>query len=176
MSEVSATNFQGLTTSTGVSLEGLDWRAALQLVMLDRATLMEEQLVEEIAAMQRRNDEIAQLNSWSAQMSQCLGNVGVDATSTISGAALTEYNALLTQISSTDPALYQSLTITPANRGTVEANMKVIQSEIDSRSSTQQMAMIRLQSLQDKYSESIEMCSSSVKSQNESNRGIINRM
>lgn len=142
----------------GSSASG-DIADALQKVQAQRAALLDKQLADQIKAVQDQNDFIAELNSALADLTTVRSATKSDAradtvvdTSMLSGASVTRLASVGVAISP------------PTTLSTVDAAITKVKVSIDSAATSQQMAMLRLQSLTNKRDEAFELAGVTPKS------------
>ena len=151
-----------------------DIKTLIQMVQSDRVKLMDAQLVEQVKAVQARNDQIAKLNEVLAGLNGFNSKIeGKDSGDKIEdGDTAKEYakpaNDAIAAAGITDLKLSKDST-----KGEIETAITKIKGMIDAESNNQQMDMLRLQSLNNKKNESVEILTTTQKKSNDSNSGII---
>ena len=155
-----------------VSEPRVSWQIMMQQVLADRAQILEEQLIAQIEEISARNDQMAALNQVSAELGILLAGVGTKADAQINDP--TAYNQ---QIQVLQDMGYEVDFFTSATtRSEVEALMTQIRTWSDSLSTENQMDMIRMQSLQDRYNETISLMSQILSGVAGVNSKVINNM
>lgn len=158
-------NAVGLNGMTNIQISNMDLESALLAVQQQRASLLENQLKNQIDSVQQRNNEIAQLNS--------------------SLNKLTELRYQLKNGKVTLPAdLTQTLTTmgfsVPASgivtQGEIDGLIFNVKSKIDSVGNMQQMDMLRLQSMSNKRNEAFDVMTNFIKKMQDSRSQIIGNM
>lgn len=142
VSPTSATSIvSNVNSINNVNLQSMDLETALMAVQSQRANLLENQLKDQIAAVQQKNEQIASLNE-----------------------QLSKLNADLAATTDT------------AKKGELETQIQTLKSQIDSLSNTQQMDMLRLQSLSNKRNEAFDVMTNFIKKMQDSRSSIIGNM
>ncbi|NYE27044.1 hypothetical protein [Pigmentiphaga litoralis] len=170
------------TGVTAQSIQGMDLETAMMAVQSQRATLLETQLKDQIAAVQGRNDTISHLNQAVGTLNSAASSFhSGDSDSTQLGAHLTG-DAKTALINSTLTSLKDhGVNITEQEKdgltkGEVESLLSGTKSQLDSMSNSQQMDMLRLQSLSNKRNEAFDLMTNFVKKMQESRSSIIGNM
>jgi TolA-binding protein len=148
-------NVGGAGSVPRMSIEGSDLESALMAVQQNRVNLLDEQLKQAMGNVQAKNDRIAALN--------------------------TQLNAMTTQLDAltlamgktTDPTTIAKLNTTyPTTIAKLDAQIKDITAQIAALSNTQQMDMLRLQSLSNKRNEAFDVMTNFMKKLADSRPGI----
>jgi hypothetical protein len=84
-------NVAGAGAVQMMSLEGLDLESMLMAVQTNRVNLLDQQLKDQMGAVQNRNNRISELNVGMNGMNKALVNVGTEATDTLTGENLTAF-------------------------------------------------------------------------------------
>lgn len=149
-----------------VNIQGMDLETAMMAVQSNRAGLLEEQLKGQITAIQAQNEVIAKLNQAMGVVNEELGKLpsgaGADSTVKLSdnqGASITAMNMDV-----------------PQTKADLEILSEQIKSKIDSAASSQQMDMLRLQSLSNKRNEAFDTMTNFIKKMQDSRSSIIGNM
>ena len=187
----------GLGAVQGTSIQGLDLESALMAVQSNRANLLEAQLKDQIAGVQAKNDQISRLNQALGALNKMAAMFPSDAKAdakldTVKGFADNNYKELW----STNDAL-KSAGLAPFNttnahtsggvaypgglggvttKGQLDGQIQQVKSQIDSMSNSQQMDMLRLQSLSNKRNESFEIMTNFIKKMQDSRSAILGNM
>ncbi|MBS1196636.1 MAG: hypothetical protein H6R18_421 [Proteobacteria bacterium] len=172
------------TPVTAAQIQGMDLETAMMMVQSDRANNLEVQLKGQLKSVADRNAQIAELNSLlTALRTQRPGgsdtekwaNLGADQAA---GKALYDkvIKAGLTMPTGGDEVNEPGTGIYDAKQKTFDTWAEEIKGKIDSLSSTQQMDMLRLQSLSNKRNEAFELMTNFIKKFSDSNAGIIQKM
>jgi len=137
----------GIGGVSPINIQGMDLESAMMAVQSQRANLLEAQLKSQIDGVAQRNTEIAKLNQ---------------------------------QISGLQ-AERSRLPVSKTEQQTQQANMfdrqiEQLKSQIDSLSNSQQMDMLRLQSLTNKRNEAFETMTNFIKKMQDSRSSIIGNM
>jgi len=144
----------------------MDLETALMMVQSQRATLLDQQLASQIQEVQARNDQIGKLN---AALSAVEAYRNAPDTARFDAAAVAVRATGVT----TDPFLDASAA-TAGPAATVLATR--LKGMIDSIGNSQQMDMLRLQSLSNKRNEAFDTMTNFVKKMQESRSSIIGNM
>lgn len=149
-----------------IDITGMDIESALMMVQQQRAQQLDVQLNEQIQAVQKRNETIARWNQLSADLNSVLTGAAVDGKFTISGDLASKLNAEgLGDASKTE---YTADELSQA--------IQQIRSKMDSESNSQQMDMLRLQSMTNKRNEAFDVMSNFIKKMEDSRSSIIGNM
>lgn len=127
---VAPASASSIPSATSFNIQGMDLETAMMQVQQNRANLLEQQLKDQMQAVQDRNAQIAILNSQLAD----------------------------------------------ARANGDEATAQTRQSQIDALSNSQQMDMLRLQSLSNKRNEAFDLMTNFVKKMQDSRSSIIGNM
>ncbi|ANP71433.1 Putative secreted protein [Cryobacterium arcticum] len=153
-------------TVTNVSLVAYDLESAMMVVQSNRANLLEAQLRAQIETVQSRNADISRLNNALAGVNGYLASP--NPTRFAEAAAAVRAAGLLT-----DPFLTASPTDASGVGRALSATLRGL---IDSSSYSQQMDMLRLQSLSNKRNESFDVMTNFMKKMQESRSSILGSM
>jgi len=185
-----------------------DIQTLIQMVQGDRVKLMDAQLVDQIKAVQARNDQIAKLNDvlgkLNAYNTQISGKDAGDKPKDWDASKINQYELPLNdaiQAAGIEDLGFTSRTgqRTPGpgetanggqgvlltgtavvtgstTKGEIETAITKIKGMIDAESNNQQMDMLRLQSLNNKKDESIQILTTTQKKTSDSLDGIIRNM
>jgi hypothetical protein len=173
----------GIGATGFVNLEALDVETALMAIQSQRANLLEDQLKDQLATVQERNVKIEALNNMLAKVrAQRPDNAddteSLGGTVTIPGFGGTDGK----QISYGDTELVQSLkdygidATGAMNQGEFDQLIATITSKIDGLNSSQQMDMLRLQSLTNKRNEAFDLMTNFLKKSQDSRSSIVGNM
>jgi hypothetical protein len=248
---MSVNNVGGAGSVQMMNIEGLDLESSLMAVQTNRVNLLDQQLKDQMGAVQNRNNRINELNVNMTAMNKALANVsGTAAGDEVKGADMTAFLAGAPQVpdeerlTSTDNLVNKSdatsldvenlrttmkktgyvgsakfldlprsgnaatgIKLSQSQKDTVkseaaavstylksnamkadpeaakcdtrakaEAYIKGQQSQIDALGNTQQMDMLRLQSLSNKRNEAFEIMTNFMKKLADSRSGIISKM
>jgi len=133
-SGISTEQLNAMGGVSGMDLAGMDIETALMAVQSQRTQLLDEQLKNQIQAVQEKNNQAAQLND---QLSQLNGQER-----------------------------------TPENQAQIDA----VKSQLDGLQNSQQMDMLRLQSMSNKRNEAFDVMTDFVKKMQDSRSSIIGNM
>ncbi|MDH6370666.1 hypothetical protein M2444_002451 [Paenibacillus sp. PastF-3] len=156
----------GVGGMTQVNIQDMDLETAMMAVQSSRASMLDEQLKDQIAAVQAKNETISQLN-------QLLGVINEELGKLPSGAEVSS----AVQLADNKGAMFTAMGMAiPQTKGELENLLGQIKSKIDSASNSQQMDMLRLQSLSNKRNEAFDVMTNFVKKMQDSRSSIIGNM
>jgi hypothetical protein len=182
-----------------------DIQTLIQMVQGERVRLLDAQLVDQVKAVQARNDQIAKLNNVLSKLTAFQGAIdGTDAGSKVKDwnwDKVDKYeiplNDAIAEAGVTDLGLTGAGRVTPGEgqsiddghghvlsgqtnisngdttKGQIDAAITKIKGLIDAESNNQQMDMLRLQSLNNKKGESVDILTNTQKKNNDTNTSII---
>ncbi|WP_026910423.1 branched-chain amino acid ABC transporter substrate-binding protein [Patulibacter minatonensis] len=166
----------GLNAST---IQSMDLETAMMMIQGERAKLLDQQLQTKIQEVQDRNARVAKLQAVLKRLTafEALFPAGADAerstaTTTDAATLATMRQALATE------ATAAGLTPIPdtSTRGSIIGASTTVKSQVDSASNSQQMDMLRLQSLANKRNEAFDNMTNYLKKMQESRSSIIGNM
>ena len=192
-------NVNGAGAVTTLNIQGMDLETALLAVQSQRANLLEDQLKGQIEAVQKKNAQIAQLNTAMAALNGVKGLYGGESKATtkmsdtqnkkngnntlekVQQAQNNANNALkaagyeggMTELGTSK---YGTNVQGDTTMGQVDAAIQQLKAQIDSLSNSQQMDMLRLQSLSNKRNEAFETMTNFIKKMQDSRSSIIGNM
>lgn len=164
----SATNnsIGGIGSVGQIDLSSMDIESALMVVQQQRTQMLEAQLNNQIQDVQKRNEEIAKKNDAMAGINSALTGEAVDGKYSIpddlAGKLAAEGIA---------DASKKEYTAEELNQATEK-----LKGSIDSLSNSQQMDMLRLQSMTNKRNEAFDVMTNFIKKMEESRSSIIGNM
>lgn len=153
----------------------------LLAVQSNKASLLEELLKDQMLTLQSKNDQVASFNTLMANLNGLLSKFGKDATSTttitLSTAETRDLTDAMTAAGVTSTSLFGTAS-TPGtpNKSQIDTAITKIKSNIDNLSNTQQMDMLRVQSISNKRNEAFEMMTTFIKKFNDMISAIIRNM
>jgi hypothetical protein len=194
-----------ISASFSQAIASGDIQTAIQLVQSDRVRLLDTQLVDQVKAVQSRNDQIAKLNtvlsSLNTMVAQISGKDAGDKPADWNADKIKQYelpaNDAIKDAGISDLGFAsksgqrtpqagetkdgaEGKIVTGTNvissqttKGEIEAAITKVKGMIDAESNNQQMDMLRLQSLNNKKSESVEILTGTQKKHSDSTSGII---
>ena len=191
---------------SSINLQTMDLETALMMVQTERTRLLDTQLASQIEAVQARNDQVAKLNNVLSALNKAVAQFPSDADATdtipdwgekkiwaievplneaIQAAGISDMgfearqgritdpsNPTKTKVLSAAPNIMQAKT----TKGELDAAITTIKGMIDSQSNSQQMDMLRLQSLSNKRNEAFDVMTNFVKKMQDSRSSIIGNM
>lgn len=145
-SQTSSTSARGSSISgiggiTPLDIQGMDLETAMMAVQSQRANLLETQLKTQLEDIQKRNQQIAELNNKIAQLRADRGTPK-----------------------------------SPLSVAETDKQIEQLKSQIDSLNSSQQMDMLRMQSLTNKRNEAFDLMSNFIKKMADSRSSILGNM
>lgn len=165
---------------SATNLSNLDIETALMAIQSQRASLLEGQLQTQLETVQNRNANIAQLN----EVLNAARTLQGYSTSSEAGASLTDGKYIDDKDGA--KAAFEKLKIeaekagvdvsTVTNQGTLSKAVENLKSAIDSESNSQQMDMLRLQSLSNKRNEAFDLMTNFMKKMQDNRSGLIANM
>ena len=194
MSSISPT---GITQINTTNIEGMDLETAMMSVQTNRANMLEAQLKSQIEGVQKKNDSISKMNEALGQLNKVAAMFGgsakagdiansaagfkdndykieKEANSTLKTAGLTVFdkNPGRDLTGKTMPGGMSGNT----TKGEIDGAIQQIKSAIDSASNSQQMDMLRLQSLSNKRNEAFVTMTNFIKKMQDSRSSIVGNM
>jgi hypothetical protein len=166
----------GIGALTSVNIASMDLEAAMMLVQSQRANLLEVQLREQIAAVQARNDQVAKLHTVLSRLNTLEARFPTDASADRLTASLPNLGTAQTDLATAATEAGLAPAPASASLGQVRSAVVQVKGMIDSQSNSQQMDMLRLQSLSNKRNEAFDVMTNFVKKMQESRSSIIANM
>lgn len=181
------------------NISGMDIETALMMVQSERTKLLDSQLKTQIEEVQKRNELTGALNDMQAKLNGMKGSldskdakpgdqVKADSGTPSNKTLATEYATQALKLGM-DPAPVKATAIKDAQGNVIGANVtgmptregleKAIpdlKSKLDAASNSQQMDMLRLQSLSNKRNEAFDTMTNFVKKMQDSRSSIIGNM
>ena len=173
----------GARMAPGTDITGMDIESAMMAVQGNRANLLEQQLLGEIGAVSKRNKDIDILNNVlraALQLrSELLNVAGLIAAgpnaATPNGANKTMLANAFNEVGKTD-GLKQMGALTYGTKAELDNSIAKVKVKIDELSSSQQMDMLRLQSLSNKRNEAFDIMTNLMKKNEEKRATVIKNM
>lgn len=159
---IGSINAQGLVTT---QVSNVDLETALMAVQSERAKLLDEQLKSQLEAVQNRNNEIAKLNEILNKLKSSRPQK--------SGDTVTLDADLQKKLTESGIAVPSSNKWTQAD---VDRALESLRGKIDALSNSQQMDMLRLQSLTNKRNEAFDTMTNFIKKMADQRSSIIGNM
>lgn len=150
-----------------ISVSGVDLETAIMAVQSERAKQMEQQLRDQIKAVQDRNDQLTKLNDAQSKLSDVQADLQADA-QTVNDDQKEVLKKAMEEV-----GLNTKL---PENKDELDALRSQLKSQIDAQSNSQQMDMLRLQSLSNKRNEAFDTMTDFIKKMQDSRNSIIGNM
>lgn len=183
---------------SAASIQGMDLETLLMLVQSNRAHMMELQLKDQVATVQRKNDQISALNSLMGQLNSALSKFSSTAKPTDNLIAIYPKNDGKGRVQDTGrPAIDEAFKgagtdplkmlpsgtirdkefdINEVTKTELDSAVTDLKSNIDSMSNTQQMDMLRLQSLSNKRNEAFDLMTNFMKKMQDNRSSVIGNM
>lgn len=171
-------NSLGNAGLTAQQLQGMDLETAMMAVQSQRANLLETQLKSQIESIQTRNAQVARLNQALGSLNKIAAGLSRDLKAgdrlPPNAPLWTEANGYLKEagVAPFAPGELGAST----TRGQLDGAIQQLKSQIDSLSNSQQMDMLRLQSLSNKRNEAFEVMTNFIKKMQDSRSAIIGNM
>lgn len=174
----------GIGQVTVRDLKGLDLETAMMLVQSQRAELLEGQLKAQLDAISARNTSIAELNALLAELRKLRpggtdpekwGNLGATAAEGRANYARLKA-AGVTFPAGADEVNEPGTGIHDAKQKTFDAWTEQVKGKIDSANSSQQMDMLRMQSLTNKRNEAFDLMTNFIKKMADGRSSILGNM
>ena len=153
-----------------INVSSVDIETAIIAVQGERAKLMEQQLRDQIKSVQDRNDQLTKLNDAQSKLSEVQADLQADAQT---NQGINDDQKEILKKAMEEVGLNTKL---PENKGEIDALRSQLKSQIDAQSNSQQMDMLRLQSLSNKRNEAFDVMTNFVKKMQDSRSSIIGNM
>lgn len=150
-----------------INVSGADLETAIMAVQGERANQMEQQLRDQIKAVQDRNDQLTKLNDAQSKLSDVQADLQA-AAQTVNDDQKEVLRKAMEEV-----GLNSKL---PENKDELDALRSQLKSQIDAQSNSQQMDMLRLQSLSNKRNEAFDVMTDFIKKMQDSRNSIIGNM
>ena len=181
----SLSSLAGARMAPGTDITGMDLENAMMAVQISRANALERQLTSDMGAVAKRNKDIVTLNNVlraALQLRSDLSNVAGPNAATPNGANKTMLANAFNEAGKTDGLQQMGGALTQMQMGALTYGTKAeldnsiakVKIKIDELSGSQQMDMLRLQSLSNKRNEEFEIMKNLMK-KTEENRGAVIR-
>ena len=168
----------GTISTEQLKLMGLE--SVVLGVQSNKATLLEELLKDQMLTLQGKNDDVAAYNSLMASLNGFLSRFSKDATPTSTTNIAGDKTALA---SAMQAAGVSSNTVFGTNdipndptKSQLDTAVTKIKSNIDNLSNTQQLDMLRVQSISNKRNEAFELMTTFIKKFSDLNSSIIRNL
>lgn len=196
---MSVNNNSGVLGVSSIDIRGMDLETAMMAVQSQRANMLEAQLKDQIDAVNARNEQVSSLNTMLGQLNAASAKFNADATSTTS--LKTQHDKSKTPdmradntfkdalASAVKGAGFDIMSLMPSGKNEndifdinlvtkaeIDGAIATIKGHIDSLSNSQQMDMLRLQSLSNKRNEAFDVMTNFIKKMQESRSSIIGNM
>ena len=165
------------------NLQSMDIETALMMVQSERTKLLESQLQTQMQEVQNRNTQVANLNDVLSQLNTVSAKFtdGDKADTSLSSHVKGEdhaklINALTTELKEAGITGHGALKDGDLSKGEVTSMITEVKGMIDAAGNSQQMDMLRLQSLSNKRNEAFDVMTNFVKKMQESRSSIIGNM
>lgn len=199
---MSSINAAGNTANIGqIDISSMDLESIMMAVQMQRTNLLEGQLKEQISSVQAKNDQISKLNMALGELnalaacfpSDAKASDGINQFIQADGYKREGIINLSLQQAGVRPfseehglwsgnghtsnhEFYQGGLGQATTKGQLDGAIQKLKSNIDSLSNTQQMDMLRLQSLSSKRNEAFEIATNFIKKMQDGRNAIIGNM
>jgi len=170
----------------GADVGSLSIEDALLLVQMDRVRLCESQLQDQINTIRDKNEQMRKLNDMKSQLLQLKSAFADDAKGTDSLSGQSKWKDNTEKIKQTaqslsdawskaglDASYIDKIKNGTITKGEIDAADQIIKSSVDSLSSSSQMDMVRLQSLNNKRSEAFDTMTNMLKKAADSKSSVV---
>ncbi|MCC3375080.1 hypothetical protein [Cohnella sp. REN36] len=154
----------GLGGISAVQLSSMDIETALAAVQSQRAQLVDQQLTQQLKDVQARNDEIAKLNLLLSELNLLRGG---KSPYVLTADQQTRLNAAGVAANASNRSYDASQ---------LDGFIQALKSKLDSLGNSQQMDMLRLQSLTNKRNEAFDIMTNFIQKMQDSRSSIIGNM
>ncbi|MDO9408307.1 branched-chain amino acid ABC transporter substrate-binding protein [Patulibacter sp.] len=166
----------GTTSVNMANIQSMDIETALMMVQAERTKLLDLQLQTQIEEVQKRNEQVAKLNTVLSRMNTLVARFPADS-------SVDRLTFTLPNLGSAVDDLIKAWTdagLTPApttgTLGGLRTSADRVKGMLDAASNSQQMDMLRLQSMSNKRNEAFDVMTNFVKKMQESRSSIIGNM
>ncbi|MED5019139.1 hypothetical protein P9847_17655 [Paenibacillus chibensis] len=157
----------GTSNAVGqIDLSGMDLETALQAVQEQRASQLDQQLNQQINDVQKRNEQIAGINDLLSNVNNARAQASTDGQYTLP-------EDVSSKLSEKGLGDVSKASYTKDELDKISQDLK---GQIDSLSNSQQMDMLRLQSLSNKRNEAFDTMTNFIKKMQDSRSSIIGNM
>jgi hypothetical protein len=163
-------------------IQSMGLETALLAVQTNRATLMEKLLMDQMVALQEKNSKIAALTTLMASLNGILTKFGPNANPLdgipggMTEAEKKNFNDILAATGMKAIDLLGFAGVEFSNKTALDKAVTAVKSSVDNLSNTQQMDMLRIQSISNKRNEAFEMMTTFIKKFNDMVSTIIRNM
>ncbi|CAB4913181.1 unannotated protein [freshwater metagenome] len=161
---------------TSVNIASMDLETAMMLVQSQRADLLEAQLREQIAAVHARTDQVAKLGTVLSRLSTLEARFPAGSSNDRVTVSLPDLGTALTDLATAATDAKLAPAPASASLGQVRTSIQQMRGQIDAQTNSQQMDMLRLQSLSNKRNEAFDVMTNFIKKMQESRASIIGNM
>lgn len=191
-------SINGVGSINVANIQGMDLETAMMAVQSNRAGLLETQLKEQIANVQAKNEQISKLNAAMTALNGIKALFGGDSNATtklestmdskkggntlaaIQGPQGRANDALVAagykDMAELGDSKYGNNIQGDTTMGQVDTAIQQLKSQIDGLSNSQQMDMLRLQSLTNKRNEAFDLMTNFIKKMQDSRSSILGNM
>ena len=183
----------GPTGVSGINVASMDIETALMMVQSRRTELLESQLKGQIEQVSQRNDRISKMNALMSELSSVNAQFGSKASNTTKVNAKSKDGGIDNWNSKISSSNIQNManaagvnlesmkvlsggSIGNATKGDIDVAIQKIKGMIDAESNSQQMDMLRLQSLSNKRNEAFDLMTNFVKKMHDGRASIVANM
>ena len=187
----------GVSNIAQIDLSSMDIETALMMVQSQRVSMLDGQLKDQIAEVQKRNELTGQLNEMQSKLNAMKATLKNDAGATDKIAdtdanrqSAHEYASIALSLGmSPDPITVKNVQYDQngavksfeldnwrPEKQNVERQLADVKSQLDTASNSQQMDMLRLQSMSNKRNEAFDVMTNFIKKMQDSRSSIIGNM
>ncbi|GAB2734953.1 type III secretion system needle tip complex Bsp22 [Melaminivora jejuensis] len=170
---MSAINPTAIAGMSSIDVQSMDLETLMMMVQSNRAQLLEDQLKSQISSVQAKNDNISKLNELLGALNSAAAKFKSDAKAGDTIAIPADIKTTAASAGITLPSGFSGDKVT---KGNLDSFVQQTKSMIDSQSNSQQMDMLRLQSLSNKRNEAFETMTNFIKKMQDSRNSIISNM
>jgi arsenate reductase-like glutaredoxin family protein len=169
------------TSAPTANIQNMDIEAALMMVQSQRTALLDGQLKTQTSQVQQRNETIADLNgavkTFAAIGDALTGNQTATGATKAPGQGSTLESAIKTlESQGIETGKLREFAKDGFSKDELSQLVAITKSHVDSQSNSQQMDMLRLQSMSNKRNEAFDVMTNFVKKMQESRSSIIGNM
>ncbi len=170
---MSSINMNPMAGISAADIQGMDLETLMMAVQSNRAQLLEAQLKDQISSVQAKNENISKLNELLGALNGAAAKFKSDAKA---GDTIDIPANIKTAAASAGVTLPDGFSGSKVTKGNLDSFVQQTKSQIDSLSNSQQMDMLRLQSLSNKRNEAFEVMTNFIKKMQDNRNSIIGNM
>lgn len=172
------TSITGIGNINAGSIQGLDLETAMLAIQSQRAGLLEGQLTTQLNDVQKKNEQMGSLNDTLNAGRAFMASLTTDqmGAEDFTSMELTADQLKLKAAFEKSAELSGISTSEVTNKSTLDAFINNVKTSVDSLGNSQQMDMLRLQSLSNKRNEAFDLMTNFIKKMQDSRSSIIGNM